>query len=73
MAEPAAAPAKERASRLYLLAEILVVLAVAAVLVKAVPLSQVLHGGWGGRLYSPVRTLAELGFIAWFLSRTGQS
>ena len=72
MQEPAAGPARPRAARLYLLVASVVVLTVAAVLVQAVPLGKVLND-WSGRLYSPVRTLVELAFIAWLLSRTGQS
>jgi hypothetical protein len=59
--------------RLYLLAEIAFVLGVEAVLVQAVPLSQVLNGGWAGRLYSPTRVVLVLILIGWLLHRTGSS
>jgi uncharacterized protein len=66
-------PRRAQASPFYLAAEIFLVLALGAILVKAVPLAHVLEGGWAGRFYSPVRILVLIGFIAWLLSLTGQN
>src|SRR5436190_11670687 len=60
------------ASTWYLLAEIVLVLGLGAILVKAVAPPVIFASAWG-RLYHPARTIVMLGFVGWLLSRTGES
>lgn len=65
-------PGADARGKLYLVVEIAIVLALSAILVKAVAPATVFDTVWG-RLYPPARTLAMLGFVGWLLSLTGQN
>ena len=72
MADESRAIAAQRVSRWYLLGEIVLVLAIGTILLKAVPARFIFESVWG-RLYLPVRASVQLGFIAWLLSLTGRT